>query len=323
MRQLHLRGGRLALAAASLVLATAAAAACSDGEERECRIGADCASGACTPEGTCVRAGGSAEAGATPDGGSPVDGAPTIDAAIDAALPGCTPNKDGVVTREEVPITAGLYAKFRVGRAEDVSTAGTPAGAGKRTWDFTAALASDVNVLVETQPLAGKWYAPKFTGATYAAKLQEGSELLGVFEVSPGAILLRGVVSPNDDLTKTELTNDPAVAALKFPLQAGATWTTTTDVSGTAQGVVLFGTYKEVYTSEVDATGQLKTPLGTFDVLRVHTKLVRNVGVLPSVTIHTFAFVTECYGTVATVRSEENETNVEFTRAAEIRRITP
>lgn len=324
MRQLHLRGGRTALAAATLVAATALAAACSDGEARECRVGADCASGACTPEGKCVREGTSGEGGVTTDaGGPPGDGGPSIDAAIDAALPGCTPNKDGVITREEVPLTAGLYAKFRVGKAEDVSTAGTPGAGGKRTWDYSAPLASDVTVLLETQPLAGKWYAPKFAGATYAAKLQEGSELLGVFEVSPGAILLRGVVSPNDDLYKTELTNDPAVPALKFPVQAGATWTTTTDVSGTAQGVVLFGTYREVYTSEVDAAGQLKTPLGTFDVLRVHTKLVRNVGVLPSVTIHTFAFVTECYGTIATVRSEENESNVEFTRAAEIRRIAP
>ena len=59
-------------------------------------------------------------------------------------------------------------------------------------------------------------FAPKFSGATYALKLQEGSDLLGVFETSPGALLLRGVVSPNDDaFTKTELTNTPAVSTLK------------------------------------------------------------------------------------------------------------
>jgi len=265
------------------------------------------------------------EGGVTPgDGDAGADGALASDASTaDVVVPGCTPNKDGVIVREEVPIAAGLHAKFRVAKDEDISTAGTPAAGGKRVWDFTGALASDVNVLVETLPLTGKWYAGKFPGASYATKLQEGSNLLGVFETSPGALLLRGVVSPDDDLYKTELTNTPAVQALKFPVQLGAEWTTTTDVSGVAQGVTLFGTYREVYESKVDAAGQLKTPLGTFDVLRVRTKLVRTVGILAPVTIRSFAFVTECYGTIATVTSAQGEANEEFTRAAEMRRIAP
>jgi hypothetical protein len=38
---------------------------------------------------------------------------------------------------------------------------------------------------------------------------------------------------------------------------------------------------------------------------------------------HSHAFVTECYGTVATVNSQDNETTVDFTDAAEVRRIAP
>jgi hypothetical protein len=189
---------------------------------------------------------------------------------------------------------------------------------------LSGALASDVSVLVETQALAGKWYAPKFPGATYASKLSQSSDLIGVFETSPGALLLRGVVSPTETAaTKTELTNAPPVAILTFPLQMGATWNTDTKVSGTAQGVALFGTYDEKYESKVDAAGELKTPLGTFEVLRVQVLLRRTIGILPTTTLRTFAFVTECYGTIATVTSAENEANVEFTRAAEIRRISP
>ena len=60
-----------------------------------------------------------------------------------------------------------------------------------------------------------------------------------------------------------------------------------------------------------------------FDVLRVKVVLVRTIGVLPSTTIRTFAFVTECYGTVATVTSKKDDANEEFTVAAEIRRIAP
>lgn len=312
----------LALAGASLV---GLVAACSDDAARECRVGADCASGQCSASGQCVREGTTT----TPEGGS-VDGdasttpdATGKDAQADSALPGCTANKDGTITREEVPIAAGLHATYRIGKNENVSTAGSPAANDRRTWDFSGALASDVSVLVETQPLAGKWYASKFAGATYATKLQEGSDLLGVFETSPGALLLRGVVSPSDTSSKTELTNTPAVSVLKFPLTVGAKWNTDTNVSGTAQGVALFGTYTEKYTSEVDAAGELKTPLGTFDVLRVKVVLVRTIGFLPSTTIRTFAFVTECYGTIATVTSTDNETNEEFTNAAEIRRISP
>jgi hypothetical protein len=36
----------------------------------------------------------------------------------------------------------------------------------------------------------------------------------------------------------------------------------------------------------------------------------------------TYSFVSECFGTVATIRSEENESDAEFTEAAEVRRLT-
>ncbi|MBX3190359.1 MAG: hypothetical protein KF819_25390 [Labilithrix sp.] len=296
--------------------------ACSDGDARECRVGADCASGACTPEGRCVREGTTPAPDASASNDAEPPGDASTDAPSDAALPGCSPNKDGVITREEIPIAAGLHATYRIGRNEDVSTAGTPAAGNKRAWDFSAPLASDVRVLVETQPLTGKWYGPKFSGATYAAKLREGSELIGVFQTSPGAFLLRGVVSPDEGLTKTELTNDPPVEVLKFPLKLAETWSTDTTVTGTAQGVFLVMPYSEKYESQIDAEGTLKTPLGTFDVLRVRVLLTRTVGLLTT-RIRTFAFVTECYGTIATVTSADNETDVEFTRAVEIRRLSP
>jgi hypothetical protein len=303
--------------------------ACSDSAARECRVGADCASGLCGSDGQCVPA----HVGpAGPDGGPQDDAMSVPDGSVpetssDAALPGCTPNKDGTITREEVPIAAGLHATYKVGKDEDISTAGTAGAGGKRAWDFSAALASDVSVLIETQPLAGKWYAAKYPGATYASKLSESADLLGVFETSPGALLLRGVVSPAEGSSSTQLTYTPAVSVLSFPLKLDATWTTDATASGTAKGVDLaFVPTKEKYESQVDAAGTLKTPLGTFDVLRVRVLLTRSVttGVVTNVTkVRTFAFVTECYGTIATVTSSDNENNVEFTHAAEIRRISP
>ncbi len=322
--QYNLRGiERLASVAIAGAAVVVLIAACADDGGRICRVGADCASGACGPDGQCVPD----RTKPAGDGSSGGDGSP--DAAIandagDASVPGCTPKKDGIITREEVPIAAGLHATYKIGKDEDVSTAGTLAAGGRRTWDFSGALASDVGVLVETQALAGKWYAAKFPGATYASRLQQSSDLIGVFETSPGALLLRGVVSPTEAAaTKTELTNTPPVAILSFPLKLGTTWTTNAKVSGTAQGVALFGTYDEKYESKVDAAGELKTPLGTFEVLRVEVLLTRTIGVLAPTTLRTFAFVTECYGTIASVTSAQNEATVEFTHAAEIRRIAP
>jgi hypothetical protein len=308
-----------ALVASLAVAASSLIAACSEDEARECRVGADCASGACTPEGRCV-------VSATPPGSSsgepvtPNEAGTLEDAGADVVLPGCTPNKDGTITADEVPIAAGLKATFRIATDEPISTAGITGGDGKRTWDFAAALASDTSAIVETLPLTSKWYAADFPTATYVSKLSASSNLLGVFKKSAAALDLLGVVSPDEGLSKTRLTYAAPVTVLAFPLSVGKTWSTDTTVSGLASGFV--AAYSEKYESEVDAAGKLTTPLGTFDVLRVRVLLTRTVGVLTT-KIRTFAYVTECYGTVATVTSGDNEATVDFTQAAELKRIAP
>jgi hypothetical protein len=303
-------------------------AACSSDPARECRVGADCASGVCGSDGVCVRDGATPGLdGSSGSDGSLSDGGTTEGGGGDAAVNGCVPNKDGVITRAEVPVAAGLHATYTIAASDagdvPVNLAGTTLAGGRRAWDFTAPIAGDATVVVETVPVVGTWYAPDFAGATYASRLSQRYDLIGVFETTPDAILLRGVVSPSATTSKTELTNTPPVPALKFPLQAGAKWNTDTSVTGST-----YGTYGEKYTSEVDAAGELKTPLGTFDVLRVKTVLVRTFPLNPlfPVTVRTFAFVTECYGTVATVTSKDNEAGDatgEFTNAVEIRRISP
>jgi hypothetical protein len=316
---------RSALFASSAFAVVALAVACSDSGTRECRVGADCVSGMCTAEGTCAApAGGSSGTTSSGDSGpGPID--PSGDdgggsSSGDASLPGCTPNKDGVIARSEVPIQAGLRATFRVAEDVDVDTAGTPGANGTRSWDFSGALANDANVIIETMALTNKWYAPKYSGATYASKLRSSSDLIGVFETAPATLALRGVVSPDDGAFRTELAYDPSVSVLSFPLKVDDTWTSDTSVSGVAEGYPV--AYTEKYESVVDAKGTLKTPLGTFDVLRVRVLLTRTIG-LVTTKVRTFAFVTECYGTIATITSEDNEGDVEFTHALEIRRIAP
>ncbi|MEZ4314015.1 MAG: hypothetical protein R3F14_38830, partial [Polyangiaceae bacterium] len=86
-----------------------------------------------------------------------------------------------------------------------------------------------------------------------------------------------------------------------------------------ASGV--FASYTETYTSKVDAHGKAMTPYADFPVLRVGTDLTR-VGVGIYLTTRTYAFVTECFGNVATVVSQYNETGEEFTSTSEVRRLS-
>jgi hypothetical protein len=284
---------------------------------QSCDTGADCESGACH-DGTCVSAdgGGGAGAGGSYGGGGSGQGGDAAGGGGGAGA--CAPNHDGLVERAEVPLAAGLDAKFRIATNVTFSTAsalveGTP------TWNLDVPLSGDHASLIESLPLAGTWFEAIFPGATYAARLSDAEELLGVFELTDEALLLRGVVSFEAGLTRTELEYDPAVVVLSFPLELGKSWSTDATVTGYANGV--FGVYYESYDSVVDERGDAVTPFATFDALRVSVDLTRTAGVV--VTQKTFAFVTECFGTVATVQSQLGETGDEFVDVAEIKRLTP
>lgn len=325
------------VAYAAAVATPLAVFACSSDEARACRVGTDCASGICSEDGQCVAPGTTSPTGdgatteTSKDGGSEL-----VDATnIDAALPGCVQNKDGVITRAEVPLQAGLRATYRVAKdpVEVSTTAGQPVdGGSRRLWDYSGTFGSDQSILVETLPLAGKWYDAKFANATYATRLAESSDLLGVFEVSQGGITLRGVVSPSDGAKRTELSYAPAPAVLAFPLQVGAKWTTKADISGVAPATSGGDAYtvtgaSEQYEAEADAEGELRTPFGSFQVIRVRTTLTRTLPsfVWPFSTatkIRQYAWVAECFGTVATAVSKSDEPNAEF-RPAELRRLAP
>ena len=94
-------------------------------------------------------------------------------------------------------------------------------------------------LLIETRPLDGQWFEGNFKNATYAARLADSADLLGVFQADPNSLQLLGVVSPSDGFQRTSLTNDPPVQTLVFPLAVGKKWESQTTVSGTGQGVRL------------------------------------------------------------------------------------
>jgi hypothetical protein len=320
------------LAAAGLAIYLASAEGCAaEGNAIQCVNGADCASGACSAAGQCVTAP-VAEGGAPDgngiggdgssnglDGSGATDGSPsTFD---DGEVSGCTANDDGTITQAEVPMQAGLHATYLDAQNATWDTTGAVGDAGTRVWDLTGALTGDEPIIFTTQTPTGAWWASAFSGATYASLLSSSATLLGIFEASDTSLLLDGVVSPASGTTDTELTYATPVVTLQFPLTVGATWSTTSNVTGTAEGIP-DTVYTEAYVSKVDEAGTMKTPYGTFSVLRVSTVLTRTLDLVPTTT-RSFSFIAECFGPVASVTSQSNETSTEFSSDAEVRRLTP
>lgn len=297
--------------AALLAAALLAAAGCAASDPDRCDVAADCASGFCRADHTCAPLD---ELDGGTDG-TPGDG----DGGLDAPA-GCQPDHDGTLTRAELVMAPGQVARFRIATDATIDTAGQQQAGGQRAWSLAAALPGDRDLAVTLMPPAGAWWAASFPTASYAIRLSADSTLLGVMRLDAAGVALLGVVSPEAGIGRTELAYDPPVPLLPTPLAPSAQWSTTSTVSGLAQGVGAF--YSERYESRVDAVGTMTTPFGPFPVRRIATDLTRTVGAAFT-TRRTFAFAAECYGTVATIASQDYEADAEFTDAAEVWRLVP
>lgn len=237
-------------------------------------------------------------------------------------LPNCRIVANEEIKADEIPLQPGLGATYRVTLNQPFSTSGELLD-GDYLWDLSGDLPQDVDLLFETLPVTGQWFEEEFPDGTYAVRLSAATDLLGVFQARSDALLLLGVVSPEDTgpFSRTRLIYDDPIKILTLPLLFEDSWASESIVSGSAQG---FSTaYTERYSSEVDRRGVLKTPFGDFPVLRVRTELRRTSFGVTLATQTTFAFVTPCFGTIATIVSTDGETGEDFQETSEIRRLAP
>lgn len=341
---------RTGFAAAALALSVVAGflAACG-GTEAECRFGADCESGQCSADGLCVVAGGgsssgqtgassggaSSSSGGTSSGGSSgassSSGGTSGSSSSGSSGTGCVANKDGTITKEEVPMAAGLTGNFRFATDVTVDMAGVKDGTNERyTWDLSTALEGDHDVVIQSKPVAGTWFASDYPTGEYTAPLGETPlATSAVLQVAPTALTLLGIVTTSDtqpsSSTITNLAYDKPVITLQFPMTLGSTWTTVDATgSGTLGGysIPFTGSAVDSYVSVVDKVGVLKTPYGAFPVMRVVTSFSRTSwNALYATKSKSIAFVSECAGTIAKVTSKSGETANDFTEAAEVQRL--
>jgi hypothetical protein len=318
----------IALSVGALVVL--AGAACSSSNP-ECHVGADCASGACDSSGQCVPVTSSgSEAGW---GGFEAAVEAAVDAGVEAspgddASSGCVPDDSGVITRAEVPMLAGVHGTFAITTTTvTMDTAGTAQPDGTTDWDFSAALAGDQTVIITTNAPQGQWFSSQFTSATYTSTLSETQSLLGVYQATAASLLLQGVVTPTNGSGEYDLSYSPSAEILALPMQMGTTWTSTSTVTGTADGIP-DSTYTEKYASVVDAHGTLKVPYGSFQVLRVQTTLTRTIALTDIETTQTMTFIAPCFGPVARLTSKtttypEPVPGNAFTSVVEAWRLSP
>lgn len=240
-------------------------------------------------------------------------------------VPACIPNLDGVITADEMQPAIGVAAHFDVTTGEhsiDVAQTQSASG-GAPGWDWSWSAASDAGFDLVGSDMASKWYAPYFPGAQFAAPIDTADTTEGIYKKDDTAVWLMGVASTEEQPAngKTLLIYQQPIALYKFPLQVGASWTSTgTVTNGTLYGLAYAG--YDTYDVSVDASGELDLPDFTFQqVLRVRT----NVTVQPSVgytsTRKLVGFFFECYGEVARATSDLNETQDDFTSASEVRRL--
>jgi hypothetical protein len=240
----------------------------------------------------------------------------------------CVPNLDGVIDSTELTPVLGVPVKYLVspaGTTRTVDVAGETDSEGHLVWDFGTDYADDQVASIAASPLQGKWYASSFPNGQFATPFDAGDTLEAVYSQDANGLYLQGIASTDQNPSdgETLFVYDTPVTLYVFPLQVGTTWTSTGVVrNGLVKGLQYAG--QDTYQGNDVATGQLILPDFTFTQAHRLTFVVTTVpSAGENVVTRQDSFLFECFGEVARATSQTNETNDDFTTAAEVRRFGP
>lgn len=248
------------------------------------------------------------------------------DAGAPAPLP-CLPNLDGKIEAKELAPQIGVTATYLVsppGKERAVDLLGVQRE-GKLEWPLGNDYADDLVARISASRLDGKWYAASFPGLpeAFVTPIDAGGRTEGIYTHDESQFLLHGVASATADAPegKTLLVYSPPIALYKFPLVAGAAWTSTGDVqNGTFRGLPYAG--RDTYDVAVDAVGTVSLPdFVVTQALKVKTRVTVAPAAGQTTTQRQVSFLFECLGEVARVTSKLNEPDENFGTAAELRRL--
>jgi len=228
----------------------------------------------------------------------------------------CVPNRDGVITADELPIALGATLTYYAGSNRTVNLV-----AQNGVYDLSMENAADTVVAVGPVALGPQWYAADFPTGQFV--VDAGGGLDGIYHQDATALWLDGTASQQEMPTanQTLVHYADSIALLRFPLQDGETYSTTAMlVDTTVDGLPLQGTDK--VDVDVAEGAELDVPYVQFSpILRVRTNVTRTPSTgTPVVNKRTTLFMFECFGEVARAESNADEPNADFTTAAYLRR---
>lgn len=242
-----------------------------------------------------------------------------------APLP-CEPNLDGRITPDELSAAVGIPVNLLVspaGETRTVDVVGTVDDTGARRWDWSVDHADDQVATVSAGAPDAYWFSTAFPKAQFVAPMDAGGTLLAVYMKDTEALWLLGLASVKDAPAseKTLLVYENPVGLYRFPLQPGLEWVTVGKISnGTIRGLPYAG--QDTYSVKVDAAGRLELPSFVFtQVLRARTHVTVSPAIGTPTSRRQVSFLFECFGEVARATSVPEESEDDFTRAAELRRL--
>ncbi len=232
-------------------------------------------------------------------------------------LPSCVPNRDGVITEDELPIAFGAAANYYASPAGVMRTIAT----GGMAWDLSEEYGDDVVIALGPTKIKDQWYAASFASAQFV--VDAGSGLDGIYHQDAQGLWLDGTASQQEAPAggKTLIRYAQPLPVLRFPIEGGDAFEATGAITdGIVNGLPFIGTDKIAV--EVTGDGRIDVPYVRFSpALRVRTLVTRTPSTgTPVVTRRNVIFLFECFGEVARAESRTDEPNAEFTTAAYLRR---
>ena len=238
----------------------------------------------------------------------------------------CTPNLDGKIEARELQAAVGIplsYLFSPPGKTRAVDLAGKQDAQGHLTWDFAVDYADDQVVHTQASAIKGKWYAASFPDSAFVVPSDAAARVEGIYVYDASGYHLLGLASfiESPPEGKTLYVYQTPVDIFRFPIAPGQTYTST----GTVKNAMLRGlpyAGSDTYLVNVDGSGTLSLPSISFSqALRVRTTLTATPIAGMAVTTRQTSFLFECFGEVARATSANNETQDNFTTAAEVRRL--
>lgn len=239
----------------------------------------------------------------------------------------CVPTLDGTITAAQLQPALDMPVTYLVsapGMTETVNLAGSTGSDGQLVWDFSESYATDQAFTIAASSVSGKWYQGSFPAGQWVAPIDAEDTLEGVYSYDTEGIYLLGLASTEQSPStgQTLVVYDAPVAIYRLPLVAGASWTSVGTTSGaTISGLPFTGT--DTYQVIDDAVGEMDLHDLVFtQAHRVRTTVTQAAaGSNQSLVTRQVSFMFQCFGEIVRVTSLPNETQENFTTAAQVRRL--